>query len=97
MSQVQAHAHWDSLGGPVSVVTDAHGNLYVSDHHNDRIRRIDHSGTITTVVGTGRPRLSGDGGPATSARINQPWALAVCDGTLYITDSFNGRVRTVRF
>jgi hypothetical protein len=31
----------------------------------------------------------------TSARLNQPWALAICDGTLYITDSFNHRVRTV--
>jgi sugar lactone lactonase YvrE len=82
---------------PVSVVADADGNLYVSDHHNDRVRRIDHSGTITTLAGTGVRGFSGDGGPATSAKLNQPWALVVCDGTLYITDSFNHRVRTVRF
>lgn len=82
---------------PVSVVAVADGNLYVSDHHNDRVRRIDHSGTITTLAGTGVRGFSGDGGPATSAELNQPWALVVCDGTLYITDSFNHRVRTVRF
>jgi len=81
---------------PVSVVADADGNLYVSDHHNDRIRRIDHSGTITAFAGTGVRGFSGDGDPATSARLNQPWALTVCDGTLYITDSFNHRVQTVR-
>ena len=81
---------------PVSVVADADGNLYVSDHHNDRVRRIDQSGTITAFAGTGVRGLSGDGGPATSATLNQPWALAVCEGTLYVTDSFNARVRTVR-
>ena len=82
---------------PVSVVADTEGNLYVSDHHNDRVRRIDHGGTITTFAGTGVRGFSGDGGPATSANLNQPWALTVCDGTLYITDSFNHQVRTVRF
>jgi len=79
---------------PVSVVADSQGNLYISDHHNDRIRRIDHSGTITTFAGTVRG-FAGDGGPATSAKLNQPWALAVCDGTLYIADSFNQRVRAI--
>lgn len=81
---------------PVSVVADADGNLYVSDHHNDLVRRIDKSGTITAFAGTGVRGFSGDGAPASSARLNQPWALTVCDGTLYITDSFNHRVRTVR-
>ena len=52
---------------PVSVVTDAHGNLYVSDHHNDRIRRIDDSGTITTFVGTGVRLAVCDGTLAGSA------------------------------
>ena len=76
---------------------DAHGNLYVSDHHNDRIRRPDRRQRqrSTAFAGTGVRGYSGDGGPATSAKLNQPWALAVCDGALYITDSFNHRVRTV--
>jgi len=82
---------------PVSVVADADGNLYVSDHHNDRVRRIDQKGMISAFAGTGVRGFSGDGGPATSAKLNQPWALTVCDGTLYITDSFNARVRTVGF
>jgi sugar lactone lactonase YvrE len=81
---------------PVSVVADARGNLYVSDHHNDRIRRIDDNGTITTFAGTGARGFAGDGGPAASAELDQPWALAVCDDTLYIADSFNARVRKVR-
>lgn len=82
---------------PVSVVADEDGNLYVSDHHNDRVRRIDDGGTITAFAGTGVRGFAGDGGPATAAKLNQPWALAVCDGTLYIADSFNARVRTVPF
>jgi hypothetical protein len=69
---------------PVSVVADSDG-LYISDHHNDRVRRIDHNGTIATFAGTGVRGFSGDGDPATSAMLNQPWALAVCNGTLYIT------------
>jgi sugar lactone lactonase YvrE len=80
---------------PVSVVADSDG-LYISDHHNDRVRRIDHNDTIATFAGTGVRGFSGDGDPATSAMLNQPWALAVCNGTLYITDSFNHRVRAVR-
>jgi sugar lactone lactonase YvrE len=90
------HATAATFYDPVSVVADADGNLYVSDHHNDRVRRIDQSGTITAFAGTGARGFSGDGAPATSARLNQPWALTVCDGTLYITDSFNHRVRMVR-
>jgi sugar lactone lactonase YvrE len=81
---------------PVSVVADADGNLYITDHHNDRIRRIDDGGTITTFAGTGVRGFSGDAGPATAAKIDQAWALTVCDGTLYISDSGNSRVRTVR-
>lgn len=52
--------------------------------------------TIETVAGTGEPSFSGDGGPATKAAIHKPTSLAVCgDGTLYIADSQNRRVRKV--
>jgi hypothetical protein len=80
---------------PVSVVAGADGDLYISDHHNDRVRRIDRSGTIATFAGTGVRGFSGDGGAATSAMLNQPWALAVCNSKLYITDTHNSRVRAV--
>lgn len=84
-----------TFNDPVSVVADEDGNLYVSDHHNDRVRRIDNSGTITAFAGTGVRGFAGDGGLANSAKLNQPWALAACEGTLYIADARNARVRTV--
>jgi hypothetical protein len=104
-------------GGPATAATfisvegisfDGNGNLLIADTTNNRIRRVDQKGIITTVAGAGKTGHSGDAGPATAATFHdpvsvvadadgnlQPWALAICDGTLYITDSRNGRVRTV--
>ena len=57
------------------------------------MRRIDPAGIITTVAGTGSAGFSGDCGPATAAQLDQPAAVAVHDGALYIVDSGNNRVR----
>ena len=72
------------------------GNLYIADASNNRVRRVDTAGIITTVAGTGLGGYNGDNQPATDARLNKPLA-AVADnsGNLYIADNKNNRVRLV--
>jgi len=73
---------------------DGAGNLYIADSGNHRIRKVDTAGIITTVAGNGRAGFSGDFGPATSARFNNPSGVAVDGaGNLYIADSGNQRIR----
>ncbi|MDE0105484.1 MAG: hypothetical protein OXN89_24165 [Bryobacterales bacterium] len=84
------------LNSPVGVAADAVGNLYIADTFNGRVRKVDTAGKITTVAGTGRSDFSGDGGPATSAELSFPFAVAVdATGNLYIADRGNHRVRMV--
>ena len=85
-----------SFNFPAGLCLDPVGNLYVADRNNHRVRRIDASGVITTVVGTGTPDWGGDGGPAVEAHLNYPSDL-VCDGkgNLYISDRSNNRIRKV--
>ncbi|MHC5112213.1 MAG: PKD domain-containing protein, partial [Planctomycetota bacterium] len=86
-----------SLYFPNWVAVDGAGNLYIADHYNHRIRRVDAvTGTTSTIAGNGVPGYSGDGGPATSASLNYPHSVAVDDaGNLYIADHYNHRVRRV--
>jgi DNA-binding beta-propeller fold protein YncE len=73
---------------------DAEGNVLVGDTGNNRVRRIDRDGVITTFAGTGEEGYSGDGGPATKARLT-PEAIAVApDGTVYVADK-SGRLRRI--
>jgi trimeric autotransporter adhesin len=84
------------LSHPISVTVDATGNLYVSDHDNHVVRKIDQNGTITTVAGTGTPSYTGDGGAATAATLNYPSGIEVDNsGNLYICDYVNLVVRKV--
>ena len=85
------------LDSPQGVAVDAAGNLFIADTHNHRIRRVDAtSGLITTVAGTGIAGYSGDGALATSARLNNPVAVAVdASGNLFIADANNNRIRKV--
>jgi len=84
------------LGIVVDLALDREGNLYLVEMDMHRIRRIDKSGNITTVVGTGAPGFSGDGGRANAATINRPISIAFDrDGNGYIADHLNGRVRRV--
>ena len=74
------------------------GNLFIADSSNQRIRKIDQNGTITTVAGNGVAGFSGDGGPATSASLNFPFAVALSPtGNLFIADNQNSRIREVTF
>jgi hypothetical protein len=81
---------------PAGLAYDSAGNLYIADSGHNRVRRVDSSGVITTVAGTGAGGFSGDGGPASSAQLNGPAGLLVdSTGNLYIADRLNNRVRKV--
>lgn len=84
------------LNNPIGVAVDAAGNVYFSDHDNQRVRKIDRAGIITTIAGTGTTGFSGDGGPAINARLYAPHGLAVdTAGNVYIADTTNYRIRKV--
>lgn len=85
-----------TLDSPQRIVADPAGNIYVADSGNNAVRRVDAStGVITTVAGTGVAGLSGDGGPARSARLDHPRGIEIEGSTLYVADSNNHRVRRV--
>jgi hypothetical protein len=85
-----------SLNTPTGVATDSAGNLFIADYQNNRIRKVTSGGIITTVAGNGAAGYAGDGGPATSASLNNPSnAVLDANGNLYIADFNNNRVRKV--
>ncbi len=85
-----------NITSPTSVAVDSTGNVYIADYFDHRIRKVDTTGTITTIAGSGTRGYKGDGGPATSARLNRPYGVAVdASANVYIADSFNNRIRCV--
>jgi hypothetical protein len=82
---------------PSAIVFDAAGNLYLAETGNHVIRKIDLTGNITTIAGTGTQGFSGDAGPATSATLDSPQGLALDTvdnaSNLYIADTHNHRIR----
>ena len=87
----QAH-----LRHPRGVAVDGAGNVYISDSENNRIRKVDTTGTISTIAGTGEWGYSGDGGPATRAQLSEPVGVAVDgDGNVYIADIGDHRIRKI--
>ncbi len=85
-----------SLNYPSGIVLDAAGNLYIADNNNNRIRKVNSLGIITTIAGNGTNGYSGDGGQATNAELNIPTRVALDNsGNLYISDLFNNVIRTV--
>jgi len=90
------------LNSPYGVAVDASGNLFIADTYNNRIRKVSTTGMITTVAGSGgfggynSGGYAGDGGPAASALLNQPYGVAVdTSGNLFIADNLNCRIRKV--
>jgi len=86
---------------PAGIAVGPDGLVYFADHLNNRIRRVDAAGIITTFAGSGaagldRGSFSGDGGPAALATLQEPWGVAFDEsGRLYIADRDNVRVRRV--
>ncbi|MEI6077318.1 MAG: hypothetical protein WCS94_17185 [Verrucomicrobiota bacterium] len=84
-----------TLNSPYQAVQDGFGNFFVADSANQRIRKIDTNGIISTFAGNGIPMYSGDGGPATSAGLYFPNAVAMdAVGNLFISDQ-SRRIRKV--
>ena len=81
---------------PTGVVVDSAGNLYIADRGNHRIRKVDPTGTITTIASTEESGFGGDDGPATEAQLSSPTGIATDGGgNLYIADHYNHRIRKV--
>jgi DNA-binding beta-propeller fold protein YncE len=85
------------LNNPFDVVFDAAGDLIFTDTFSHCIRRVDAAhGRITTIAGTTELGYSGDGGPATGARFNEPYGMAMDgSGALYVADRLNAVVRRI--
>jgi sugar lactone lactonase YvrE len=85
-----------SLNLPSGVALDSKGNVYIADRSNDRIRKVDTKGNISTVAGSGNAGYRGDAGPATQANLDKPFGVALDKkDNLYIADRGNNRVRKV--
>ena len=84
------------LNDPTGVAVDGNGNLYIADFGNSRIRKVNAAGVISTISGNGTAGYSGDGGAATAAEINNPYAVAIDgSGNVIIADYQNNRIRKV--
>ena len=84
------------MNNPAAAIFDASGNLYVTDQSNQRIRKIDTNGIITTVAGNGVAAFAGDLGDAKSASLNSPGEIAIDSlGNLFIADTSNQVIREV--
>ncbi len=81
---------------PAYLVMDAAGNIYITDSGNNAVRKITPGGVISTYAGTGAAGYSGDGGPATSAKLDYPFGMAIdTAGNIYVADVYNHVVREI--
>src|SRR5438552_1609034 len=88
-----------SFNAPKELAIDREGNLLIVDTENHAIRRVDlRTRTVATIAGSGRQGGDGDGGPARAAALDRPHGAAVAaDGSIYIGDTNNNRIRRVTF
>ncbi len=95
-SFINGNASSASFRNPQGLAIDLHGNVYVADSLNQVVRKITSAGVVSTFAGTGSAGYSGDGGPAASATLDTPAALAVdAAGNLFIADQGNSLIRRV--
>lgn len=84
------------LNSPSGLAIESGGSVLIADTNNNRIRRLSTDGTITTVAGSGAIGYAGDGGPATSAKLNLPVGVGEdSNGNIYIADTTNNVIRWV--
>ncbi|MCD6011270.1 MAG: serine/threonine protein kinase [Flavipsychrobacter sp.] len=85
-----------NIGGPNAAIFDAAGDLLIADWGNNRVRKVNAAGIITTVAGFDSYGFSGDGGPATAAQTRIPSDVKADGmGNFYFLDGFNYRIRKV--
>jgi len=86
-----------TMNKPNGIVLDTAMNMFITEWYNSVVRRVDAStGIITTVAGTGTSGYSGDGGPATNAKLGTPGGACLDrDNNIYIPDYANHRIRKV--
>ena len=81
---------------PIAVAADSNGNIYIADQADNRIRKVDKDGIISTFAGTGEAGYSGDRGPAAAAQLNFPSSIALdSKGNLYVADFGNAVIRRI--
>ena len=80
---------------PYGVAIGSSDNIYIAEWNNNRIRKVDTNGIISTVAGTGESGFSGDGGAAKSAQISSPDNILFYNNSLYIADTRNKRIRKI--
>ncbi|MBU0945940.1 MAG: cadherin-like domain-containing protein [Proteobacteria bacterium] len=81
---------------PIGVTVGPDGSVYVAEYYGQRIKRLRLDGVVEIFAGTGTAGFSGDGGSPTAAQLNHPQGLAMgADGSLYIADAYNHRIRRV--
>jgi class 3 adenylate cyclase len=84
------------LNSPQAIAVDSSGSVFIADTQNNRVRRVDPQGIISTFAGSRAPGFSGDGGPATEAQLSAPTGVAIGFGpTILIADTGNSRIRVV--
>ena len=86
-----------AVAGNNSVACDDSGNTYMAMGSADVIRKVNAAGIISTVAGTGVAGFSGDGGPALAAEMNNVAHIAMYNGSLYVADMYNNRIRRIEF
>ena len=84
------------IGSAFGITVDASGNVYIADRVNQRIRKVNVSGIISTVAGNGTAGFTGDSGDATAAELSGPNDMAIDNsGNMFISDNGNSRIRKV--